>query len=174
MRQGKLRIMKKYLCYVALWASALWAMFFLGCAGAPLEYAPPEDLFIQEVSDVPGVSKGDLFNGAKIWVAKSFSSSLDVVQYANRDQGVIMGKTYIPYERPSKLAGPDRFELRFTVVVETKNEKIRTTFKDLRLMGGFGMTPLLKSDMEVLLPRLEDSVRALAASFEKKSAMEDW
>lgn len=161
--------MKKYLIYAVLTVLA-----FTGCAGTPPEYAPSEDLFIQRVSEVPGFSKEELFNGTKIWVAKSFSSALDVVQYANRDQGVIVGKTSIPHERPSKFGGPDRLELRFTVVAETKDDKIRTTFKDLRLMGGFGFDPLLKSDMEVIRPKLEDSVRALVASFEKKTETEEW
>ncbi|MFW5635342.1 MAG: DUF4468 domain-containing protein [Thermodesulfobacteriota bacterium] len=162
-------MMKRYLYYLGVLALILW-----GCAGPPPEYAPPEDLFIQEVSEIPGVSKEALFNGAKIWVAKSFSSDLDVIQYANREQGVVVGKTSIPHERPSKLGGPERFELRFTVVAETKDEKIRTTFKDLRLMGGLGIDPLLASDMEVIRPKLEESVQALVASYEKKSEMEDW
>ncbi len=161
--------MKRYLYYLGVLALVLW-----GCAGPPPEYAPPEDLFIQEVSDIPGVSKEALFNGAKIWVAKSFSSDLDVIQYANREQGVVVGKTSIPHERPSKFGGPERFELRFTVVAETKDEKIRTTFKDLRLMGGFGIDPLLASDIEVIRPKLVESVQALVASYEKKSEMEDW
>ncbi len=161
--------MKKYLIY-----SALTVLFFMGCASTPPEYAPSENLFIQEVSEVPGFSKEELFNGARIWVAESFSSALDVIQYANRDQGVIVGKTSIPHERTSQFGGPNRFELRFTVVAETKDDKIRTTFKDLRLMGGFGFDPLLKADMEAIRPKLEDAVRALVASFEKKSEMEEW
>lgn len=161
--------MKKYLTY-----AALTVLVFMGCASTPPELAPSEDLFIQEISEIPGFSKEALFNGARLWVANSFSSDLDVIQYANRDQGVIVGKTSIPHERPSRFGGPDRFELRFTVVAETKDDRIRTTFKDLRLMGGFGFDPLLKSDMEVIRPKLEDSVRALAASFEKKSEIEQW
>jgi hypothetical protein len=162
-------MMKRYLCYLGI---LVWVIS--GCAGPPPEYAPPEDLFVQEVSDVPGFTKEELFNGGKVWVAKSFSADLDVIQYANRDQGVIVGKTSIPHERAAKFGGTDRFELRFTVVVETKDDKIRTTFKDLRLMGGFGIDPLLASDMEVIRPKLEDSVQALIASFEKRSDMETW
>jgi len=161
--------MKRYLFCLGVLALVFW-----GCAGPPPEYAPPEDLFIQEITEIPGFSKEELFKGAKIWVAKSFSADLDVIQYANREQGVVVGKTSIPHERSSKYGPPDRFELRFTVVAETKDEKIRTTFKDLRLMGGFGIDPLLASDMEVIRPKLEKSIQALAASYEKKSEMEDW
>ena len=160
----------------ALLLSALLAVGALtGCTTAPPpEPADQEDLFIRQVSEVPGVSRRELFEGAKLWITSSFSSDLDVIQYANRDQGTIVGKTSFPYARPSKFGGSDRYDFRFTVTVETKDGKIRTTFSDMALVGYHGFEGIRKDDMEEIRPRLLDAVETLAAMFYKEPRQDDW
>ncbi len=151
----------------------LWLMLW-GCANTPPpEPAGPEDLIIRQVSEVPGFSKAELYEGAKLWVAGGFSDDLDVIRYSDRYEGKIVGQTYIPYERVSKWQS-DFFDCRFTLVVEVKDNKIRTTFKDLYLSHRGGIHPLLKSDMEIIRPRLEKSVDALVSSYKKVSTDSHW
>lgn len=160
---------------VMLISALLAAGMMISCKTTPPpEPAGQEDLFIRQVSEIPGVSKQDLFEGAKLWMSSSFSTDLDVIQYANRDQGTIVGKTYLPYGRPSKWAGSDRFEFRFTVTVETKDNRIRTTFSEMELANYHGFDRIRKDDMEVLRPQLEASVEALVAMFQKPPEQEDW
>jgi hypothetical protein len=160
---------------VLLLSALLAAGVMIGCKSAPPpEPADQEDLFIRQVSEVPGVSRRELFEGAKMWLAGSFSSDLDVIQYANRDQGTIVGKTSFPYARPSKWGGPDRFDFRFTVTVETKDNKIRTTFSDMALVGSHGFEGIRKEDMEEIRPQLLAAVEALVASFYKEPQKDDW
>ena len=156
---------------VALAVAVLW----VGCKSAPPpEPAGQEDLFIREVSEVPGVGQRELFEGAKLWIATAFSSDLDVIQYSNRDLGTIVGKTSLPHARPSKWGGPDRYDFRFTVMVETKDGRIRTTFSDMALVGSHGYEEIRKDDMEALRPQLSAAVEGLVASFQKAPAQDDW
>ncbi|MEZ4524439.1 MAG: DUF4468 domain-containing protein [Desulfobacterales bacterium] len=160
--------MKKICGMVLLWLT-VW-----GCANTPPpEPAGPEDLFIRQVSEIPGFSKAQLYEGAKLWVGGSFSDDLDVIRYSDRYEGMIVGQTYIPYERQSKW-GSEFFDCRFTVVVEVKDNKIRTTFKELYLFQRGGIQSLLKSDMEIIRPMLEKAVEALVSSYKKVSTDSNW
>lgn len=144
-----------------------------GCASEPKVPAGPEDLLIRQVYPVPGFSGEELFEGAKGWMATSFSRSLDVIRYANRQEGTVIGKTAIPYVRPSRF-GADRYDLRFTLIIETKDNRIRSTFRDIYLFGDYGREVPLKDDMTVIRPRLERAVEALIASFSRMEQDENW
>jgi len=146
-----------------------------GCANTPPpEPATPDDLIIRRVSVVPGFSKKQLFDTSKLWIAQTFSNSIDIIQYANSSKGIIIGKTFIPHERPNKFAPSNHYECRFTIIIETKDQKIRTTFKDMYLMAAFGPQIILKSDMEVIRPKLENAVNALISSFSAIGQEENW
>ena len=171
LEKHRLRIRLRVFLVSALLAAGAMA----GCKSAPPpEPADQEDLFIRQVSEIPGVSKRELFEGAKLWLAGSFSSDLDVIQYANRDQGTIVGKTSLPYGRPSKFGGPDRFDFRFTVTVETKDGRIRTTFSEMALVGYHGFEGILKDDMDEIRPQLLAAVKALVAMFQKEPQQDEW
>ncbi len=153
----------------------LCAVLLIGCKSAPPpEPAAQEDLFIRQVSELPGFSREELFEGAKMWISGSFSSDIDIIQYANRDQGTIIGKTSFPHSRPSKWGGPDRLDFRFTVTVETKDGRIRTTFSDMALVGFHGFDEILKPDMEAIRPQLMSAVDALVDLFQKEPPKDDW
>lgn len=152
---------------------AVCAVFVTGCkSGPPPEPATEEDLFIREVSEFPGFSREELFEGAKMWMA-GLSSDIDVIQYANRDLGTIVGKSAFPYSRASRW-GADRFDFRFTVTVETKDGRLRTTFSEMALVAPHGYEEIRKSDMEEIRPRLMAAVDALAALFQQEPPRDDW
>lgn len=147
----------------------------LGCAKTPPpEPATSDDWEIQRVIPVPGVAKDAIFERAKSWVGGAFSPSLDVIQYANRRTGVVRGKTSIPHVRPKKWSPPDRFDYRFTVIVEAKDERMRVTFKDVYMMGVYGREPILKTDMAEISPKIEMAIDALVASFAAEKKADDW
>jgi len=151
-----------------------FCLIFWGCADTPPpELAKPEDLLIRQVSEIPGFSKAELYEGAKLWAGASFSDDLDVIRHSDRYEGMIVAQTYIPYERVSKW-GSDLFDCRFMLIVEVKDNKIRTTFKDLYLFHRGGTQPLLKSDIEIIRPRLERAVNALVSSYKKVSTDSQW
>lgn len=152
---------------------SVFALLLAGCkSGPPPEPAGEEDLFIREVSEFPGFSRAELFEGAKLWMG-GLSSDIDVIQYTNRDLGTIVGKTSFPYSRPSRW-GADRFDFRFTVTVETKDGRIRTTFSEMALAGSHGFEQIRKSDMETIRPKLMTAVDTLAALFQQEPPKDDW
>jgi hypothetical protein len=147
----------------------------LGCASEPPpKPAPADSLTIQEVLQIPGFSADELFEGAKVWVADSFSHSLDVIRYANRREKMVVGKTKMPHLRDGPFGSTQRLELKFTVMVETKDERLRYTFTDMRLMAAYGTETILETDIETIRPKLDAAVAALAASFKRTEEKEDW
>ncbi|MEE4359459.1 MAG: DUF4468 domain-containing protein [Desulfococcaceae bacterium] len=168
------RMMKKQTVFFPLFL-IIYHIFCWGCANTPPpEPAEPQDLIIRQISDIPGFSKSELYEGAKKWVAGSFSDDLDVIRYSDRYKGIIVGQTYIYHVRPSKWTSDHVFECRFEIIVEVKDEKIRTTFKDLWLFHRGGTEPMLKSDMEVIRPKLENAVTALVSSYKRMNGDENW
>lgn len=147
----------------------------VGCASEPDPVpADNEDLNLQIVKEIPGCSKMQIFEQAKLWLSTYFSSDLDVIQYSDRYKGVVLGQTYIPFARPKKFGRDDRFEFRFKVKIDTKDNKVRVTFSDMYIYGVFGVGQIFKEDMEEVRPKLEKSVDTLAASFVKPAEDENW
>ncbi len=151
------------------------AVFLWGCASTPPpEPAATEDLLIRQVLELPGYSKAELFEKAKAWVGNGFSHSLDVIQYANSTEGVIIGKTRIGYVRPRKLNNPENFECRFSILVETRDNRMRVTISEMSFMGPYGRGQIYKTDMEEIRPRLEASILALKAAVEAEKKDANW
>lgn len=110
----------------------------LGCfvAGvATISFAAKEPL--QEVSQVvelPDLSQKQIFDSSKIWVAKTFKSANSVIQYEDSATGTIIGKGNMPYPCSNAwkcLAFSNQIVL-FTLKIDTKDNKARVTFNDLR------------------------------------------
>ncbi|MFE0305554.1 DUF4468 domain-containing protein, partial [Bacillus altitudinis] len=60
----------------------------------PTQQAMPE---ISQVIEVPNKSKDQIFEDSKIWIAQSFKSANNVIQYADKSTGSIIGKGNIQY-----------------------------------------------------------------------------
>ncbi|HHT0336440.1 TPA: DUF4468 domain-containing protein, partial [Klebsiella variicola subsp. variicola] len=64
-----------------------------GCVTSPDMEAAKQPLgSIVSVVNVPGVKKDALYSSSKIWVAKVFTDSNSVIQYADKEEGSIVGK----------------------------------------------------------------------------------
>ncbi len=100
---------------------------------------------VTEVIVVDGKSKDQIFDASKIWIAKSFKSANNVVQYEDKASGTIIGKGNIKfpcYDFTSCGAfGNDR--VNFTVKIDSKDNKARISFSDINrtsltyTQGGF-------------------------------------
>jgi len=114
---------------------------FLGCfvvgtaiAATPVQLAEINKP-VEQVFEAPGHTKDEIYNAAKIWIAESFRSAKAVIEYDNKDEGTIIGNGLIPY--PCKgafdcLGKPD-WKVRFTVRIDTKDDKFRLTFSNMNL-----------------------------------------
>lgn len=69
-----------------------------GCVTSPDMEAAKQPLgSIVSVVNVPGVKKDALYSSSKIWVAKVFTDSNSVIQYADKEEGSIVGKGNVKY-----------------------------------------------------------------------------
>ncbi|MFX7021157.1 DUF4468 domain-containing protein, partial [Acinetobacter baumannii] len=94
------------------------------------QQAMPE---ISQVIEVPNKTKDQIFEDSKIWIAQSFKSANNVIQYSDKSTGSIIGKGNIPYPCDGFIDcgafGNDK--VNFTIKIDTKENKARVTINDV-------------------------------------------
>jgi hypothetical protein len=87
-------------------------------------------IIYKEVVDAPNRTQDQLYTSARLWFLDSFKSSKDVIQYEERESGIIAGNgntsLYI-----STMVGAVENKLFFSVRIEVKDEKFRYQISDL-------------------------------------------
>lgn len=89
---------------------------------------------VSEVVELPNLSQKQIFDSSKIWFAKNFKSANNVIQYEDVATGTIIGKGNMPYPCSNTwkcMAFADQIIL-FTLKIDTKDNKARLIFNDLR------------------------------------------
>lgn len=96
----------------------------------PTQHAMPE---ISKVVEIPNKSKDKIFEDSKIWIAQSFKSANNVIQYADKETGSIVGKGNIQYPcdgfMDCSAFGNDK--VSFTIKIDTKDNKARVVISDV-------------------------------------------
>lgn len=84
---------------------------------------------LQEVFTVE-LSKDDLFNNSLDWAAKTFVDSREVIELKDRDRGRIIGKglSNIYVVPPDPFTGAVTIPVRFTFIIDVKDNKVRVTY----------------------------------------------
>ena len=105
-----------------------------GCAVSPeLQHSPEPLAQVTQIIDIEGQNKDKLFESSKIWMAKVFKSSNNVVQYADKESGSIIGKGSFQFPCEGFIDcgafGNDR--VNFTIKIDTKDNKARLSFSDI-------------------------------------------
>lgn len=88
------------------------------------------DVVYSEIIEAPGLSGDDLYTNAHIWFLDNFKSSKDVIQYEDRESGIIAGNGIIMLQDMALgylIETPISFSLR----IETKNERFRYQLSNL-------------------------------------------
>lgn len=88
----------------------------------------------EKVYEVAGISKDQIYDGARQWFAISFKSANAVIQYEDKNAGTIIGKGNMTFPCTSYLnclANKD-IKVEFTARIDTKDAKIRVNYADLR------------------------------------------
>lgn len=88
---------------------------------------------ITQVIEVPNKPKDQIFEESKIWIAQSFKSANNVIQYADKGTGSIIGKGNIKYPCDGLIDcgafGNDN--VNFTMKIDTKDNKARVVISDV-------------------------------------------
>jgi hypothetical protein len=79
----------------------------------------------QEVISATGVSADDLYNSTRLWFLDNFKYSKEVIQYENKETGIITGNGNTSMSIKSVANYIVENTIFFTVTVEVKEEKFR-------------------------------------------------
>ncbi len=94
-----------------------------------------EDRTIVQVFDAPGLTGEQVFTGSRKWIAENFKSAKAVIEYENKDEGTIIGNGSIAYPWSSgwDAIGKADWKVQFTMKLESKDGRFRTTFTNVTL-----------------------------------------
>jgi hypothetical protein len=135
---------------------------------------PAEATTVQKTIEIPGVNKNVIYERSRIWIAKTFRSSKAVIEYENKETGVIIGNGIVSYP---VTAGPfgltAMVPVRFTMKEDIKDEKIRITFDNL--FEGTGDYPVkYQRSMDLIRPKLLSLADDLGAALRSPQTNESW
>jgi hypothetical protein len=90
--------------------------------------APMEDRSMQKVHDID-LTKNEIYDKSLEWMAQTFSGSREVIELKDKDSGKIIGKGITSFRGKIGI-GSTNVLCRFTLIVEAKDNKYRTTYNN--------------------------------------------
>jgi len=165
------------------WMKLILVMIFVfltGCAG--LQPIVDADRTFERIVEAPGYSKEQIFNGTKIWIAENFKSAKAVLEYENKDTGIIIGNGSIsfPCSGLNCIATAD-WKAPFTMRIDIKDQKFRLTFSNLYLSWpphgawpGYDGPIRNQRELDAIRPELLKFGDQILASFGKEKGKSDW
>lgn len=113
--------MNKIMCYFICVFSVI---AFASCASAPI--APMEDRSMQKVHDID-LTKNEIYDLSLEWMARTFFDSKEVIELKDKENGKIIGKGITSFRGKTGWFSANT-PCRFTLIVEAKDNKYRTTY----------------------------------------------
>lgn len=143
---------------------------------------------ISQVVEVPNKSKDQIFEDSKVWFAQSFKSSNNVIQYADKGTGSIIGKGNIQYPCDGFIDcgafGNDK--VNFTIKIDTKENKARVTISDVTrtpltyVKGGYNgnigkdVPILIVQHQQKITVKLNDVIEQYKKAITSKVSNDNW
>jgi hypothetical protein len=117
-------------------AGFLSVLVFASCGSMPL--APVEDRSVQKVHDID-LAKNEIYDRSLDWIARTFFDSKEVIELKDKDNGKIIGKGLTSFRGKVGWFSAD-IPCRFTLIVEAKDNKYRTTYTNFVGLWGESQT----------------------------------
>jgi hypothetical protein len=105
-------------------------LLLLPLACAHLQVVSPEERQLQKVHEIT-MSKNEIFNKTLEWMAQSFTDSKAVIELQDKENGKIIGKGMTTFTNVVAV-----IPCRFTMIVDIKDNKYRTTYNNFVGMWG--------------------------------------
>ncbi len=177
----------------------IMSLITASCAG--LQPAPPSQLYVQKILEVPGTEKEQLFSNSKLWIVRTFRpykavwlfqrKTSTVIEYADERQGIIIASGSIPYPHKafSLTEGyKEYWEVNFTIEVDMKDGKARVTFSNLGIyvpklwcgniysewLGAYDKPLTDQEDMEAVRPVLTGLADRLGEFLRSPGTNDQW
>lgn len=101
-----------------------------------MAYAEKGDVVteVKQIIEFSDINKNSLYSASKQWVATNFKSANSVIQMDDKEEGVLIGKGTIDYPCTGnswQCGGLSGAFIKFTLKIETKDNKVRITFSDI-------------------------------------------
>ena len=142
-------------------------LFISGCGGYGRAVSPYE-LESLTVYDVPNLKKDEIFERSKIWIAKTFKSAKAVIEYEDKETGVIVGNGAVTCHANAGLA---EFNVLFTLEEEIKDGKIRIKINNVHTQRGIKFYEAYKQEAMAKIEALKQDLHDYLLQASNKS---DW
>jgi len=115
-------------------------LFTSGCINNPVPAAPSESADFDYVVNLEGFKKEAIYEGVQQWIAENFRSAKHVIEYENKEQGVIIGNGVLSgiILDSGMVQLPETAS--FTMKVEVRDNKMRLSFSKLQIVGRVNST----------------------------------
>ncbi len=153
--------MKKFIYFILT-----LVIFISWFSCASLETPLTEEPKVQRIIKV-NKPKDELYKLSNEWMVKTFKSSKAVIQYQDKEEGIIVGKGFTSV----KYLG--NADTRFTITIEIKENRMRVTLEDIYVSSGkFDMPFEIQQHWDKAKPDLEKIIDLLEAYVGKEA--EEW
>lgn len=120
--------MKKFI----LAAPLLFIFTLIGCASTyPVKQ---EDRTFENIVEVNGFTKDQIYVASKVWLAQTFASAKAVTEMDSQEAGILIGNgnTTYPCEGIQCIATVD-WRVKFTMRIDMKDDKFKIAFSNINL-----------------------------------------
>lgn len=156
---------------------------FSGCMTGPQhELVSDSEKVYEKVISVPGVSSDDIYSSTRTWLAENFVSSKAVIEYANKEEGVVIGNgiTEIPCADSECWIYKSK-KAKFSMRIDIKDERYKSKFFNLEVyvrgsdyMKAGYYEYVTKSELDRLKVKFDDLNQSLKSHIERKEKNSDW
>lgn len=106
-------------------------LFLTGCASVTSTVLTENNTKYQQIIEVPGQGKDVIYERSRVWIAQTFKSAKDVIQYESKDEGVIIIKGAVHNPFSGAMAFAPNIYLTFTMKEDIKDGRARATFDNI-------------------------------------------
>ncbi len=110
-----------------------FALLVAGCvAYRPM---PVEELIVRTGIEVPELPRQKIFDESKEWIVRHLYSKEKIIEFADRNAGIIVANGYIDYPSTGNLESIDRIQYTISFVMreDVRDSGLTLTFADLEL-----------------------------------------
>lgn len=160
--------MKKYIV-----PTILTLLTFISAPTAAAPKTPAEPVEIQIVQEAT-LSKSDIFDNTRLWMAESYKSSEAVIDLQDKELGTIIGNGSADLKIGWGVYTPMTFKIR----IDVKENKYRITFNKINIVFDSGAKPIESANRKSLEPKAKKAFEEMAASLDsyltKAKKGDDW
>jgi regulation of enolase protein 1 (concanavalin A-like superfamily) len=109
----------------------IFVVFILsGCVTLPIKIPEPA---AEKIISIPGFKKNQIYEQCKIFIAENFKSAKAVIEYDNKEQGILIGNGNVKYPCTGSFecSALHDWVITFGMRIDVKDEKIRVSFSRL-------------------------------------------